>query len=271
LEYFRQATQIDPRNISLLSDYADELCELRQYSSALRIYDQILEISPHDVDALTSKAIFYQSEANLSEAAMLLARIPSDSSPELFPTQVQQKIYERRFSDAIAMIHAARGRRDRPMTDSLKTFYDMTLADIQQFSGDIAGARLTWQQLKTEIESLPPSKMGSWGTISLLQVRLAVAYAALGEQPKALAIVHEALANQKEDDQLFTARLAGLRARIAIYAGDRNAAVEQLAIVAQNPVDVDSLDYGDLKLNPFWDPLRGDPRFEKIVNSLAPR
>ena len=43
---------------------------------------------------------------------------------------------------------------------------------------------------------------------------------------------------------------------------------EQLAISAQDPVGVD---YGDLKLNPMWDPLRGDPRFEKIVASLAPK
>jgi hypothetical protein len=50
--------------------------------------------------------------------------------------------------------------------------------------------------------------------------------------------------------------------------GDKNLAFEQLAISAQNPGGVT---YGDLKLNPVWDTLRGDPRFEKIVASLAPK
>ncbi len=48
----------------------------------------------------------------------------------------------------------------------------------------------------------------------------------------------------------------------------RDLAFEQLAISARNPV---GMDYGDLKLNPLWGPLRGDPRFERIVVSLAPK
>ena len=53
-----------------------------------------------------------------------------------------------------------------------------------------------------------------------------------------------------------------------MQAGERDLAIQQLAISAQDPIGVS---YGDLKLNPLWDPLRGDPRFEKIVASLAPK
>ena len=53
-----------------------------------------------------------------------------------------------------------------------------------------------------------------------------------------------------------------------MQAGEKDLAIQQLAISAQAPIGVD---YGDLKLNPMWDPLRGDPRFEKIVASLAPK
>lgn len=52
------------------------------------------------------------------------------------------------------------------------------------------------------------------------------------------------------------------------WIGDNDLACEQLAIAVRNPGD---LSYGQLKLMPFWDPLRGDPRFEKIVDSLAPK
>jgi hypothetical protein len=57
-------------------------------------------------------------------------------------------------------------------------------------------------------------------------------------------------------------------AMIAAWVGDRDLACEQLATLVHQPGD---LSYGELKLMPFWDPLRGDPRFEKIVASLAPK
>jgi serine/threonine-protein kinase len=57
-------------------------------------------------------------------------------------------------------------------------------------------------------------------------------------------------------------------AMIAAWIGDKDLACEQLAIAIRSP---SSLSYGQLKLMPFWDPLRGDPRFEQIVASLAPK
>ena len=57
-------------------------------------------------------------------------------------------------------------------------------------------------------------------------------------------------------------------AMIAAWVGDKDLACEQLAIAISGP---SNLSYGELKLSPFWDPLRGDPRFEKIVASLAPK
>ena len=55
---------------------------------------------------------------------------------------------------------------------------------------------------------------------------------------------------------------------VAAWVGDKDLACEQLAIASRPP---SPLNYGHLKLLPFWDPLRGDPRFEKIVASLAPK
>ena len=67
---------------------------------------------------------------------------------------------------------------------------------------------------------------------------------------------------------MATAGVLEQRARVAVQAGEKDLAIQQLAISAQDPIGVN---YGDLKLNPIWDPLRGDPRFEKIVASLAPK
>ena len=54
----------------------------------------------------------------------------------------------------------------------------------------------------------------------------------------------------------------------AAWVGEKDLAIEQLSMAIRVP---GPLSYGNLKLQPFWDPLRGDPRFEKIVNSLAPK
>ena len=60
-------------------------------------------------------------------------------------------------------------------------------------------------------------------------------------------------------------------AMTAAGVGEKDLACEQLAAAVRYPTSGMDLSYGELKLMPFWDPLRGDPRFEKIVNSLAPR
>ena len=71
-----------------------------------------------------------------------------------------------------------------------------------------------------------------------------------------------------EKDAINGTRMIGYLAMIAAWVGDKDLACEQLAIAIRLPSD---LSYGELKLLPFWDPLRGDPCFEKIVASLAPK
>jgi len=71
-----------------------------------------------------------------------------------------------------------------------------------------------------------------------------------------------------EKDAVGGAEIIKYLAAIAALADDKNLASEQLAIVTNRPSPIS---YGQLKLLPFWDPLRGDPRFEKIVASLAPK
>jgi len=71
-----------------------------------------------------------------------------------------------------------------------------------------------------------------------------------------------------EKDAINGPHMIEYLAMIAAWVGDKDLACEQLAIAVSRPSD---FGYGELKLLPFWDPLRGDPRFEKIVASLAPK
>jgi len=71
-----------------------------------------------------------------------------------------------------------------------------------------------------------------------------------------------------EKDAIIGKLMIEYLAMIAAWVGDKDLACERLAIAVRPPSTVS---YGQLKLLPFWDPLRGDPRFEKIVASLAPK
>jgi hypothetical protein len=69
-------------------------------------------------------------------------------------------------------------------------------------------------------------------------------------------------------DSINGAHMIEYYAMIAAWVGDKDLACEQLTVATRIP---GTISYGQLKLLPYWDPLRGDPRFEKIVNSLAPK
>jgi hypothetical protein len=71
-----------------------------------------------------------------------------------------------------------------------------------------------------------------------------------------------------EKDAINGPHMIEYLAMIAAWVGDKDLACEQLATAVRRPSD---FGYGELKLLPFWDPLRGDPCFEKIVASLAPK
>jgi hypothetical protein len=93
--------------------------------------------------------------------------------------------------------------------------------------------------------------------------------AALGRKEEALREGRRAVQLLPvEKDALNGPLMITYLAMIAAWVGDKNLACEQLAIAIRPPSTVS---YGQLKLLPFWDPLRGDPRFDKIVASLAPK
>src|SRR6476646_528410 len=261
LDYFRQATQLDPRDAALLSSEAETFLMLRQYPAALKVCDQILDILPDNSTALAIKVQVYQAQGNLAAAAALLSGLSPHAGQKLFFAQTNQWAYERRYAEGIAALQAAAARPDLATTEYDKIFIESNLAWFQQLAGEAAAACSTWQHVRTGIEALRRNKGEDFA-----DVELASASIALGDTATAFTIVERGAAIFSKD-ALATAGYSEIRARVAVQAGEKDLAIQQLAISAQNPTGVT---YGDLKLNPRWDPLRGDPGFEKIVASLAP-
>jgi tetratricopeptide (TPR) repeat protein len=235
---------------------------MRQYQSALDMSDSVLRLDPDSIDALTIKTEIYQAKAELGKAAALLERLPSGPASDVVQIQRRQKMYERRYWEAMEMCKAALA--DPNLRMRLRTEEYVALADLQQACGDIAGARKTWQRIKTEIEKLPAPPEGC---LPSYRGWIATAYAALGETDKAKASLRDSQARVRGDDYATT-DFASFIAYAAVHAGDYDTAIEQIDFSARRFA---GLDYGDLKLNPLWDPLRGNLRFEKILASLAPK
>jgi serine/threonine protein kinase/Tfp pilus assembly protein PilF len=263
LDYLREATELDPRNTSFLSNLVETLTALRQYSAALKIADQILDLVPGNPDAQAAKISNYQAQGNLPAAAQLLSTLHPEADYSLLAAQVDQWTYERRYAEAIASLKEALPKSDAPWWFKLR--YGERLARLQQLSGDSLGARATWEQLQSEAESVRRAKGENFSAL-----QLASAYLALGgDETKAFAILEQVSAMPRfSKDVWFRSFWLAEMAEFAAQAGKKDLALEQLATSARNAVGVD---YGDLKFNPVWDPLRGDPRFEQIVGALAPK
>jgi hypothetical protein len=131
---------------------------------------------------------------------------------------------------------------------------------------DDAKARLSFTAARAEQEKLVGTHPDDAGAISVL----GLIDAALGRKEDALREGRRAVELLPvEKDVLNGTRMVAGLARIAASVGDKDLACEHLAHASRLPNAI--VTYGQLKLLPWWDPLRGDPCFEEIVASLAPK
>jgi hypothetical protein len=136
---------------------------------------------------------------------------------------------------------------------------------IARMTKDDAKARAAFTAARAEQEKLVQAHPDNAGAVCVL----GLIEAGLGRKEEAVRKGWRAVELLPvEKDKLQGTRVVVCLAMIAAWIGDNNLACEQLATALKYPT---SPSYGQLKLLPFWDPLRGDPCFEKIVASLAPK
>src|SRR3989441_5755762 len=150
--YFNEAERLDPRNLHLLTQHAVTYIEHRRLPEALRKVDQVLNITPDDVDTLAYKAAIAQAEGDLPRAAALLAPLhPNADNPDALGTQVYQAILERRPAPVIPRLKEILAKPDPALGYSngeLRFF----LGWAQEVAGDHAAAQGSWRQARSELE-----------------------------------------------------------------------------------------------------------------------
>src|SRR6202030_2530414 len=130
---------------------------------------------------------------------------------------------------------------------------------------DPDAARSAFGAARTELERIAREQPQFGPPLGVL----GMADAALGRKEEAIAKGRHALELcPPSKDAVVGAELMEFLAVIYAWTGEKDLALEQLAATVRIP---GVLTYGNLRLHPFWDPLRGEPRFDKIVASLAPQ
>jgi TolB-like protein/Tfp pilus assembly protein PilF len=266
IAYWEQTLVLDPRNTQWLSNAAQTYAMLRQFPAALKTYDRLLDILPNDPDTLASEAKIYQAEGNLEQAGKLLAGVNAQTpSINAFLTKGDQLFLERHFDEAIRLIHN-RLTEYRGLSDIERLFNPFFLLIAQEYAGDIVGARAAAQQMLGPLETLcqkDPDNPNFAHVLSLTRAVLGQKDAAIKEAERAIALLpsgKDAVAGPKAEENL---------ASVEVIVDNKNRAIPRLQHLLETPYS-DCLTPALLRLHPQWDPLRGDPRFQKLCEEKKP-
>src|SRR5213080_3477443 len=271
--YFNDAEKLDPRNVNLLSQHARSYVCHRRFPEALAKLEQILNITPDDIDTLVLKARIAQAEGDLPRASALLTplRLGADYANAL-ETQVYQAILESRPGPVVAQLKEILARPDQTLG-----FYAgelrFWLGWAQEVAGDHEGARESWSHARSELEPFLKEQPENF----VLMGDLALTNMWLGDNAAALTLAERAIAMMPIDkDALTGPRPLDILARVAARVGDPDRSISTLtkllsipyeAPLAANPPLTPAL----LRLDPMFEPLRKDPRFQKLVAASAPK
>src|SRR5438105_7773201 len=219
--YFNEAERLDPRNVSLLSAHAGSYIDLRRFPDALRKLDQVLDITPDDVDTLVTMATIAQAEGDLPRASALLAPLHpgADDSGAVEP-HVYPAIRESRPPQIPPRLKEILAKPD-PALGYINGELHFWLGWAQEVAGGDAGAQESWRQARSELEPFLKEQPDNYSLIG----DLALTNMGLGDKSAALALSERAMAaNPIEKDAIVGPIPIEVLARVAARMGEADRA-----------------------------------------------
>jgi TolB-like protein/Tfp pilus assembly protein PilF len=253
-KHFQMAAQLDPRNLDIMNTRAGLLADLRRFKEAEEAFDRVLLLSPGNEGAVAEKAFLFQNLGMLDKSATTLNGAPADSKDDgLTLARILQFYLERNFDAAIRQILDS----PAPVVKDPRTI--TLLGNCQYLAGRKDEARATFLRAISIIKSTPDTAVPV--DARLLPCFLAWDYAGLGEKEKALEQGRQGVTIYQND---VSAKpfAEGALAQIQARFGETDAALAAITRLLEVPA---GLTPGNLRVDPFWDPLRKDPRFQKLA------
>jgi serine/threonine protein kinase/tetratricopeptide (TPR) repeat protein len=265
LQSLERAVDLDPRNFFTLQQMAASYDLLRRYADETIMLDRALSIKPGDLDTKIARGLVeIDWKADTRPLHQLIDTLRTTNSAEhsdFADAWLTCALAER---DATAARVALNASGENPLSDDViqfnRPFVEGVIARMTN-EGDKARVGFTAARAEHEkVVQAQPNYGPPLCVLGLIDAALGRKEDALREGRRAVELL------PVEKDAINGVRMICYLAMIAAWAGEKDLACEQLEIAVNPPAPVT---YGQLKLLPFWDPLRGDPRFEKILSSLA--
>ena len=270
--YWERGLALDPRNTALLIEVAWTYDALRQFTTALKLYDRALDILPNELSLMALKASIYQAEGNLRESAKLLVQVNAQTNSDVaVRIKLAQFRLERNQTEAIRFVQARQARLHSG-SEIEKGIKQGGLALIQRVVGDTAAAKAAAEQARNTLGPLSKDQPDN----AFVPAALAVAYAILDEKSSALNEAQRAMTLvPSSKDRLSGPGFEENLALVEMIIGENGRAISTLTRLLQTP-------YGGwlynpapitpalLRLDPLWDPLRADPAFQKLCEEKQP-
>ncbi|PYJ89130.1 MAG: hypothetical protein DME71_10725 [Verrucomicrobia bacterium] len=260
-----RALELDPRNFFILQQLALAYVWQHRYADAARIYDRALTIVPADPNSRILRALVALDwQADIKPFQTTLSRLVAENpNVALDIDTLQYSVCDRACAAAIRTL--ANYPREGVASNGVNYPYAYWEGVVACCEGDSVKARAAFAAASREVQKIvqqQPDFAAALSLLGMIDAGVDKKEDALKEGQRAC----ELLPTSK--DAIDGASLAINLAQIYAWTGEKDRAIEQIAAVERIP---NSLSYGLLKLHPYWDSLRGDPRFEKIVASLAPK
>jgi TolB-like protein/Flp pilus assembly protein TadD len=262
-----RAAELDPQNTTILEQTARSYALLRRYADEERILDRALALTPQDATLRVSRArieLLWHADSRplISTIGKILAE-DSREATNIAQTWLEVSLWDRDFDSAFRALAVLRiGGCQQESIPFPRAWCEGVVARLR---GDDAGSHEAFGRARTEAAKLVAEQSDYAEALCVL----GMVHAALGNKDDAIREGRRAveLVPVKKDSIIGPMLVQNL-ALIYAWTGEKDLAFEQLTIAAGVP---GYLSYGELKLDPYWDPLRSDPRFEQIIASLAPK